>query len=148
MCAYAYLICKCNVSYKIENKEDMVEFSTCQWGNPLKYQNTIEEYMNDGENSQSRDYESEKHFNPSNNDLLLIMNTLKEDHERKDENHLQRELNYHLRHLREIYIEKVEISTESYESPVAKEFGDNDLKKMKEILLNEMGLLKEDKEKG
>jgi len=72
----------------------------------------------------------------------------KEDHERKHENHLQRELNYHLRHLREIYIEKVEISTESYESPVAKEFGDNDLKKMKEILLNEMGLLKEDKEKG
>lgn len=111
---YALFNLKYNVSYKIENKEDMAEFSTFQCGNPLKYQNTIEEYMNYGENSLSRDYESEKHFKPSYKDLLLIMNTLKEDHERKHGNHLQRELNYQIRHLIEVYGEKIEISTESH----------------------------------
>ena len=139
-----YLICnKCNIYYEIENIDNVPD--TCECGNPLKYYDAIEEYMNGGEN---KAYNAENHHKLSNEGLLIITNTLRDDEEREQKEHHLRELNYQIRHSEEEQEEKTKIHPESYVSPLIIELKGNEYKNKKEMLLREIELLKEDREKN
>lgn len=44
--AMPYLVCdRCDVYYEIQDKDEMLELSHCECGNPLKYYDSLEEYL-------------------------------------------------------------------------------------------------------
>lgn len=145
-----YLICeKCNVSYKINDIREMDNFHTCPCGNELKFYETIENYMNEGLYTQvEREEEAKGVFYSINkkNLAFMEMNMLKEQKETEELERSIRDLKYRIRHAIKGNEEKIDDSKE-YEPIIAKEFGDKSLKKRKELLLKEMELLKESKER-
>ncbi|MEN6293796.1 MAG: hypothetical protein ABFD07_17490, partial [Methanobacterium sp.] len=41
-----YLVCEsCDIYYEIPDKEEMSKLSNCDCGNPLKYYDSLEEYL-------------------------------------------------------------------------------------------------------
>ena len=148
-----YLICdKCNLYYEIEDKHELNDFHTCECGNELQYFNTIEEYMY-GEpsnlnvlNECAEDSGENKGIFYSVNKKNLVnlqMEMLKEDKERKERDHLKRDLNYKINHAMEAAMEKgIDNSKKEYEPLIVKEYGDSPFKKQKEKLMRTMELLK------
>ncbi len=147
-----YLICdKCNLYYEIEDKNEMRDFHTCECGNELQYFNTIEEYMY-GE--QQNSYISDDNAKESDgngifysvnkkNLVTLQMEMLKENKERKEREHLKRDLNYKINHAMEAAREKGSNNSKNeYEPLIVKEYGDHPFKKQKEKLMRTMELLK------
>ncbi len=145
-----YLICdKCNLYYEIEEKNEMNDFHTCECGNELQYFNTIEEYMY-GKPSNSLDDSREEvdgngiFYSVNKKNLVTLqMEMLKEDKERKENEHLKRDLNYKINHAMETAREKgASNSKKEYEPMIVKEYGDSPFKKQKEKLMRTMELLK------
>ena len=144
------LICdKCNIYYEIVNIEDIND--TCECGNPMKYYDSIEEYMNEEsigsneDNVEKYDEDTKGIFYSVNKKKLvtLQMEMLKEQEENEKRDRSLRDLKYRIRHAINRK-EKKEI--ENYEPLISKEFNDkNSLKMRKKILLKEIELLKEDK---
>ena len=145
-----YLICdKCNVSYEIENISEMDDFHTCSCGNELKFYETVEEYMYEGidtKNEHEEDTKGAFYSINKKNLVLMEMNMLKEHEETEKREHELRDLKYRIKHAIKENKEESEVPKD-YEPIIAREFGDKSLKKKKELLLKEMELLKESKEK-
>ncbi|HEX3013256.1 MAG TPA: hypothetical protein VHO92_03145, partial [Methanobacterium sp.] len=75
--------------------------------------------------------------------VTLQMEMLKENKERKEREHLKRDLNYKINHAMEAANEKMlDSSKNEYEPLIAKEYGDSPFKKQKETLMRTMELLK------
>ncbi len=152
-----YLICnKCNVYYEIEDKIEMGDFHTCECGNELQYFETIEEYMygepgnSDIVNDNAEESNGKGIFYSVNkkNLVTLQMEMLKESKERKEREHLKRDLNYKINHAMEVANEKISNSSrKEYEPLIAKEYGESPFKKQKEKLMRTMELLKKIKGK-
>lgn len=153
-----YLICdKCNVSYEIENRNEMNDFHTCDCGNGLKYYSTIEEYIdegledsdiaNDSINDPGGDKKGVFYSIDKKNLVTLQMEMLKEDKERKEKARLRRDLNYRINHAIAEKKEKMSNSSkiQNYKPLIAKELEDE---KENERLLNEMELLKGEEEEN
>ncbi|MEN6294348.1 MAG: hypothetical protein ABFD07_20330 [Methanobacterium sp.] len=144
-----YLICdKCNLYYEIEDRNEMEDFHTCECGNELQYFNTIEEYMY-GEPSNSPDDSAEVDekgifYSVNKKNLVTLqMEMLKENKERKEREHLKRDINYKINHAMEVTREKSSNNSKNdYEPMIVKEYGDNPFKKQKEKLMRTMELLK------
>ena len=147
-----YLICdKCNLYYEIEDKSEMRDFHTCKCGNELQYFNTIEEYMyGEPQNSYIADDKAEESdgkgifYSVNKKNLVnLQMEMLKENKERREREHLKRDLNYKINHAMEVAREKgSNDSKNEYEPLIVKEYRDNPFKKQKEKLMRTMKLLK------
>lgn len=147
-----YLICdKCNLYYEIEDKNEIMDFHTCECGNELQYFNTIEEYMyGEPQNSYIADDKAEESegkgifYSVNKKNLVnLQMEMLKENKERRERDHLKRDLNYKINHAMEVAREKgSNDSKNEYEPLIVKEYGDNPFKKQKEKLMRTMKLLK------
>lgn len=136
-----YLICdKCNIYYEIEKIEEMEEFHNCECGNELKFYDTLEDYMNEDPDSSIATEEESKGIFYSINKKNLVdmqMNMLKDQKETEEHERSIRDLRYRIRHA----ISKNKEKSDDYEPIIAKEFGDNSLKKKKELQLREMELL-------
>jgi hypothetical protein len=147
-----YLICdKCNLYYEIENEAEMNDFHTCECGNELQYFNTIDEYMygeskdpyNVDNNAEESDGKGIFYSVNKKNLVTLQMEMLKEDKERKEKEHLKRDINYKINHAMEAAMEKgTDNSKKEYEPMIVKEYGDKPFKKQKEKLMRTMELLK------
>ena len=144
-----YLICdKCNLYYEIEDRSEMEDFHTCECGNELQYFNSIEEYMySEPSNSQddSAEVDEKGIFYSVNkkNLVTLQMEMLKENKERREREHLKRDINYKINHAMEVAREKGSSNSKNeYEPLIVKEYGDNPFKKQKEKLMRTMELLK------
>ena len=148
-----YLICdKCNVSYEIENKNEMNDFHTCECGNELKYYNTIEEYMNQGLedsniiNDSSTNLSDDKKgvfYSVNKKNLVTLqMEMLKEDKEREEKARLERGRNYQINHAIAKQKEKMSGSSkiQNYKPLIVKELEEE---KENKRLLEEMELLKD-----
>jgi hypothetical protein len=144
-----YLICdKCNLYYEIEDRIEINDFHTCECGNELQYFKTIEEYMY-GEPSKSPDNSAEVDekgifYSVNKKNLVILqMEMLKENKERKEREHLKRDINYKINHAMEVAREKGSNNSKNeYEPMIVKEYGDNPFKKQKEKLMRTMELLK------
>ncbi|MCZ3366269.1 MULTISPECIES: hypothetical protein [Methanobacterium] len=147
-----YLICdKCNLYYEINDRSEMNDFHTCECGNELQYFNTIEEYMyGEPQNSYIADDKVEESdgkgifYSVNKKNLVTLqMEMLKENKERKEKEHLKRDLNYKINHAMEAAREKGSNNSKNeYEPMIVKEYGDNPFKKQKEKLMRTMELLK------
>lgn len=147
-----YLICnKCNLYYEIEKRSEMKDFHTCECGNELKYYESIEEYMYGepenpdivNDNAEESDGKGIFYSVNKKNMVTLQMEMLKENKERKEKEHLKRDLNYKINHAMAVAKEKGSNSSEKeYEPLIVKEYGDSPLKKRKEMLMRTMELLK------
>ena len=147
-----YLICdKCNLYYEIDDRSEMNDFHTCECGNELQYFNTIEEYMyGKPQNSHIADDNAEESdgkgifYSVNKKNLVTLqMEMLKENKERREREHLKRDLNYKINHAMEVAREKgSDNSKNEYEPLIVKEYGDNPFKKQKEKLMRTMELLK------
>ena len=147
-----YLICdKCNLYYEIDDRSEMNDFHTCECGNELQYFNTIEEYMyGEPQNSYIADDKAEESdgkgifYSVNKKNLVnLQMEMLKENKERREREHLKRDLNYKINHAMEVAREKSSNDSKNeYEPLIVKEYGDNPFKKQKEKLMRTMKLLK------
>jgi len=146
----AYLICdNCNVSYKIKDISEMDDFHTCTCGNELKFYETVEEYMYEGINTENEHEEDTKgaFYSIKKKNLVLMEMTMLKEHEETEKRGREiRDLKYRVRHAIKGKEEETDDSKE-YVPIIAKEFGDKSLKKRKELLLKEMELLKESKER-
>ena len=145
-----YLICdKCNISYEIKDISEMDDFHTCTCGNELKFYETVEEYMYeeiDTENEHEEDTKGAFYSINKKNLVFMEMNMLKEHEETEKRERDLRDLKYRIRHAIKGNKEESEVPKD-YEPIIAREFGDKSLKKKKELLLKEMELLKESKER-